>query len=150
MTLNYKEMEGSMYNTPPCWSIYVCGLVFKHLLEAGGLPAVKANNDAKVRGFGLGPRVQGAGFRVFRVQGCRLFALGKTCSATTVAGQSASRRDWTHHKFRERFRHARTAFPSHGSDAAALIGHGRESQKSMVRAGKAGVRRHLRLRRLLC
>ena len=48
VTLNYKEMEGSMYNTPPCWSIYVCGLVFKHLLGAGGLPAVKANNDAKV------------------------------------------------------------------------------------------------------
>ena len=30
--LDYKVMEGSMYNTPPCWSIYVCGLVFKHML----------------------------------------------------------------------------------------------------------------------
>lgn len=49
VTLNYKDMEGSLYNTPPCWSIYVCGLVFKHLLAAGGLPAVKANNDAKAK-----------------------------------------------------------------------------------------------------
>ncbi len=49
VTLNLKEMEGSMYNTPPCWSIYVCGLVFKHLLAAGGLPGVKANNDAKAK-----------------------------------------------------------------------------------------------------
>ncbi|CAL8468684.1 g8224 [Coccomyxa elongata] len=49
VTLNFKEMEGSMYNTPPCWSIYVCGLVFKHLLAAGGLPAVKANNDTKAK-----------------------------------------------------------------------------------------------------
>ena len=30
--LDYKVMEGSLYNTPPCWSIYVCGLVFKHML----------------------------------------------------------------------------------------------------------------------
>ena len=48
VTLNFKEMEGSLYNTPPCWSIYICGLVFKHLLAAGGLTAVKANNDKKV------------------------------------------------------------------------------------------------------
>ncbi len=48
MTLNFTEMQDSLYNTPPCWSIYVCGLVFKHLLAAGGLEAVKANNDAKV------------------------------------------------------------------------------------------------------
>ena len=49
MTLDYKVMEGSLYNTPPCWSIYVCGLVFKHLLAAGGLEGVKANNDAKAK-----------------------------------------------------------------------------------------------------
>ena len=49
MTLDYKVMEGSLYNTPPCWSIYVCGLVFKHLLAAGGLKGVKANNDAKAK-----------------------------------------------------------------------------------------------------
>ena len=49
VTLDYKIMEGSLYNTPPCWSIYVCGLVFKHLLGCGGLEGVKANNDAKAK-----------------------------------------------------------------------------------------------------
>ncbi|KAI8467745.1 MAG: phosphoserine aminotransferase [Monoraphidium minutum] len=39
--------NGSMYNTPPCWAIYICGLVFKHLLKLGGLEAVRANNVAK-------------------------------------------------------------------------------------------------------
>lgn len=31
--LHYETLKGSLYNTPPCWSIYVCGLVFKHLLN---------------------------------------------------------------------------------------------------------------------
>jgi len=37
--LNYSiaAENGSMYNTPPCWPIYICGLVFKHLLKLGGL-----------------------------------------------------------------------------------------------------------------
>ena len=37
--LDYKIQadNGSMYNTPPCYSIYVAGLVFKWLLETGGL-----------------------------------------------------------------------------------------------------------------
>ena len=37
--LDYKihADNGSMYNTPPCWAIYICGLVFKHLLKLGGL-----------------------------------------------------------------------------------------------------------------
>lgn len=37
--LNYSVAaeNGSMYNTPPCWAIYVCGLVFQHLLKLGGL-----------------------------------------------------------------------------------------------------------------
>ena len=37
--LNYtvQAENGSMYNTPPCYSIYVAGLVFKWLLETGGL-----------------------------------------------------------------------------------------------------------------
>jgi hypothetical protein len=34
---NVAAENGSMYNTPPCWPIYVCGLVFKHLLKLGGL-----------------------------------------------------------------------------------------------------------------
>ena len=44
---DYKVMEGSLYNTPPCWSIYICGLVFKHMLAAGGIDAVAAANAAK-------------------------------------------------------------------------------------------------------
>ncbi|KIY94117.1 phosphoserine aminotransferase [Monoraphidium neglectum] len=39
--------NGSMYNTPPCWAIYICGLVFKHLIKLGGLEAVRANNVTK-------------------------------------------------------------------------------------------------------
>ena len=37
--LDYKVQadNGSMYNTPPCYSIYVAGLVFKWLLATGGL-----------------------------------------------------------------------------------------------------------------
>lgn len=37
----------SMYNTPNCWSIYVCGKVFKYLLSMGGLEAVKQRNIEK-------------------------------------------------------------------------------------------------------
>lgn len=39
----------SMYNTPPCWSIYMCGLVFKKLLNEGGLPAMYERNAAKAK-----------------------------------------------------------------------------------------------------
>lgn len=37
--LDYKTQveNGSMYNTPPCYSIYIAGLVYKWLLETGGL-----------------------------------------------------------------------------------------------------------------
>ena len=37
--LDYKVQadNGSMYNTPPCYAIYVAGLVFKWLLATGGL-----------------------------------------------------------------------------------------------------------------
>ena len=47
--LRYKTQAdaGSLYNTPPCWSIYVCGLVFKWLKRQGGLEAVGAANRAK-------------------------------------------------------------------------------------------------------
>lgn len=37
----------SMYNTPPCYPIYVAGLVFKYLLSIGGLDAMKAYNENK-------------------------------------------------------------------------------------------------------
>lgn len=41
--------NGSMYNTPACWSIYMCGLVYKYLLRNGGLEASQARNEAKAK-----------------------------------------------------------------------------------------------------
>ena len=32
-----------MYNTPPCWAIYMCGLVFNHMLRNGGIEANRSN-----------------------------------------------------------------------------------------------------------
>ncbi len=47
--LKYKihAENGSMYNTPPCYGIYICGLVFKWLLAHGGLEAMKVYNEKK-------------------------------------------------------------------------------------------------------
>ena len=39
--------NGSMYNTPNCWGIYVCGKVFRYLLDNGGLEAMAAKNEDK-------------------------------------------------------------------------------------------------------
>ncbi|MBR4710878.1 MAG: 3-phosphoserine/phosphohydroxythreonine transaminase [Clostridia bacterium] len=49
--LKYKTHADnkSLYNTPPCWNIYVCGLVFKWLKEKGGLAAMKAINEKKAQ-----------------------------------------------------------------------------------------------------
>lgn len=40
---------GSMYNTPNCWAIYVCGKVFRYLLDRGGLEAMEARNREKAK-----------------------------------------------------------------------------------------------------
>ncbi len=47
--LNWKIQadNGSMYNTPPCYGIYICGKVFKWLKKMGGLEAMKALNEKK-------------------------------------------------------------------------------------------------------
>jgi phosphoserine aminotransferase len=47
--LDYKTMadNDSMYNTPPCWSIYIAKLVFEWLIEEGGLEARKQFNEKK-------------------------------------------------------------------------------------------------------
>lgn len=37
----------SLYNTPPCYGIYICGKVFKWLKSRGGLSAMKAYNEEK-------------------------------------------------------------------------------------------------------
>ena len=39
----------SMYNTPPTYSIYIAGLVFKWLKRQGGVPAMEARNIAKAQ-----------------------------------------------------------------------------------------------------
>ena len=41
--------NGSMYNTPPCYNIYVCGKVFKWLKKMGGLSAMKELNEKKAK-----------------------------------------------------------------------------------------------------
>ena len=47
--LRYKTHadNGSMYNTPPAYGIYICGKVFKWLKAQGGLEAMKAYNEKK-------------------------------------------------------------------------------------------------------
>ena len=40
---------GSMYNTPNCWCIYICGKVFKYLKSIGGLKAMNERNVAKAK-----------------------------------------------------------------------------------------------------
>lgn len=39
----------SLYNTPPCYGIYICGLVFQWLKNMGGLKAMKERNAAKAK-----------------------------------------------------------------------------------------------------
>jgi phosphoserine aminotransferase len=39
----------SMYNTPPCYSIYIAGLVFEWLEELGGVKAIEAINREKAK-----------------------------------------------------------------------------------------------------
>ena len=49
--LKYKTQadNDSLYNTPNCWCIYICGLVFKNLLNNGGLEAMKKKNEEKAK-----------------------------------------------------------------------------------------------------
>ena len=49
--LRYKTYadNGSMYNTPPCYNIYICGKVFKWLLNLGGLEVMKQRNEEKAQ-----------------------------------------------------------------------------------------------------
>ncbi|MBR0316646.1 MAG: 3-phosphoserine/phosphohydroxythreonine transaminase [Synergistaceae bacterium] len=49
--LKYKTHSDnkSLYNTPPCFNIYVCGLVFKWLLKLGGTEAMKKINEEKAK-----------------------------------------------------------------------------------------------------
>ena len=49
---NYTTLlaKDSMYNTPPCWCIYMTGLVLKYLEnDIGGLENMQKINEAKAR-----------------------------------------------------------------------------------------------------
>ena len=49
--LQYKTQAdaGSLYNTPPCYGIYICGKVFKWIKKMGGLEAMKEHNEKKAK-----------------------------------------------------------------------------------------------------
>ena len=49
--LKYKihADNGSMYNTPPAYGIYICGKVFQWLKKRGGLAAMKEYNEKKAK-----------------------------------------------------------------------------------------------------
>ena len=49
--LKYKTQADadSLYNTPPCYGIYICGKVFKWLKARGGLQAMKEYNEKKAK-----------------------------------------------------------------------------------------------------
>ena len=48
---DYKTVadNGSMYNTPPTYAIYIAGLVFQWLRRQGGVAAIEAQNIAKAK-----------------------------------------------------------------------------------------------------
>jgi len=41
--------NASLYNTPPCYNIYICGKVFKWIKKMGGLSAMKERNEKKAK-----------------------------------------------------------------------------------------------------
>jgi phosphoserine aminotransferase len=47
--MDYKTHvdNGSMFNTPPCYSMYLAGLVFEWIIAQGGLTAMKKINEEK-------------------------------------------------------------------------------------------------------
>ena len=49
--LKYKTQadNDSLYNTPPCYGIYICGKVFKWIKKMGGLEVMKQKNEAKAK-----------------------------------------------------------------------------------------------------
>ena len=51
LMMNYKTMidKDSMYNTPPCWCIYMLGLVLDWLDEQGGIPGMEAIKHNKAQ-----------------------------------------------------------------------------------------------------
>ncbi len=44
-----QDKNDSLYNTPPCWAIYIAMLVFRHLKAMGGVPAMQKINEEKAK-----------------------------------------------------------------------------------------------------
>ena len=49
MRYDVQAKAGSLFNTPPCYGIYICGKVFKWLKRQGGLEAMKVRNERKAK-----------------------------------------------------------------------------------------------------
>ena len=49
MRYDVQAKAGSLYNTPPCYGIYICGKVFKWVKKQGGLEAMKEKNERKAK-----------------------------------------------------------------------------------------------------
>ncbi|BAK48155.1 MAG: 3-phosphoserine/phosphohydroxythreonine transaminase [Eubacterium sp.] len=49
--LNWKTFadKQSLYNTPPCWNIYMCGKTFKWIKQMGGLEGMHKHNQEKAK-----------------------------------------------------------------------------------------------------
>ena len=49
--LNYQTMadNDSLYNTPPCWNIYITKLVLEWIKDMGGLEVMKERNEKKAK-----------------------------------------------------------------------------------------------------
>ncbi|MBQ9513738.1 MAG: 3-phosphoserine/phosphohydroxythreonine transaminase [Clostridia bacterium] len=49
--LNYaiQDKNDSLYNTPPCWPMYIAMLVFRYLKANGGVPAMQKINEEKAK-----------------------------------------------------------------------------------------------------
>ena len=44
-----QAKDGSLYNTPPCFAIYIAMLVFRRLIKLGGVAAMEEINEAKAK-----------------------------------------------------------------------------------------------------
>jgi phosphoserine aminotransferase len=94
--LDYKTMADneSMYNTPPCWAIYVCGLVFKKLLREGGLSAMQEKNETKVLAF----HVNAALSALIPADGSRCMSCGTLLRSTHHCGACCACTGSSHHR----------------------------------------------------
>lgn len=49
--ISFKKQaeKDSMLNTPPCYTVYICGLLFDYLIAHGGLEQVQKDNEEKAK-----------------------------------------------------------------------------------------------------